>query len=663
MELTPEEQLALEKIKSEKLKEIYLELIDFSKKLENVKARQIQSGTKLSFRYFDNDETYPFSFIVNQYHLLFYIKYQALQKMPTIEQELEQYHIPFTYNPSGQMKIRIEDEKPLTFIKKLLTAYYAKQKRNSHRPQRIKWPNHVLNLLNLEEVVKNFNEACSDFEQTIIAIQAGNTDEYFYSREIQDALRGVILAYLNSIQDRITPEDKSEIEGIGVLLELPRLMKRYADPPLDEFEIDIHDLDTTIEHFEGPPGRDYPPPIDEVYYVVSEIYHLILNYLPVEEDRLKNTFQWYGVESAFITHLGIQGFKCFDDQVIELALLTVLAGANGTGKSTVIQALLLLRQAYLDQHLARGKLPLKEGGLVDIGTAKDALYSGSQEESIMFSLAHRSFKADDIVCRFECPRHHPDQDTLPGKPVFMPLFSLFQKRFTYLNAERYGPQLDYPISKQPLEKMHVGFRGEYTAECLAKFGDKDINNTALAYPDTDDLLLSHQTQVWMRQIVPNLSIKITPFPATNRVQIGLKNHGELTDYLRPTNVGFGISYTLPIVVATLMAEPGTMLIVENPEAHLHPAAQSRLGQFLARTAAAGVQVIVETHSDHILNGIRLAARRQIIKAEYVSIQFFTQGEGEAAHQIVTPRLDDDGRIDIWPEGFFDQAELDLMELL
>jgi predicted ATPase len=88
-----------------------------------------------------------------------------------------------------------------------------------------------------------------------------------------------------------------------------------------------------------------------------------------------------------------------------------------------------------------------------------------------------------------------------------------------------------------------------------------------------------------------------------------------------------------------------------------------MGQFLARTAATGTQVIIETHSDHILNGIRLAVRHKVLPAEKVSIQFFIRTNDEPAHQVVMPNIDNDGRIDIWPEGFFDQAEKDLLELL
>ncbi|MGH3693299.1 MAG: AAA family ATPase [Pseudonocardiaceae bacterium] len=97
------------------------------------------------------------------------------------------------------------------------------------------------------------------------------------------------------------------------------------------------------------------------------------------------------------------------------------------------------------------------------------------------------------------------------------------------------------------------------------------------------------------------------------------------------NIGFGFSYALPVIIAGLLAPGGGLLLVENPEAHLHPAGQSRLGRFLARIAGSGVQVVLETHSDHILNGVRLAvADERTINAHDVIVHFFGKvGDGAA----------------------------------
>ena len=111
--------------------------------------------------------------------------------------------------------------------------------------------------------------------------------------------------------------------------------------------------------------------------------------------------------------------------------------------------------------------------------------------------------------------------------------------------------------------------------------------------------------------------------------------------------------------------PGTLLIVENPEAHLHPKGQSMMGHLLALAASCGVQVLIETHSDHVLNGIRLAVHGGKIKPEEICFHFFQRIEkdSQALAQVVSPKIDRNGRIDRWPDGFFDEWDKSLDALL
>lgn len=363
-----------------------------------------------------------------------------------------------------------------------------------------------------------------------------------------------------------------------------------------------------------------------------------------------------------IQNLTIQRFKCFNNQKIEFCPLTLLVGANATGKSSVIQSLLLLKQSHQTGALRAGQLSLN-GRLISVGTAKDALYNESEEDSIAFSLAIEPEKMP-VTFEFAYPRGNPNAYTLMShQEVHYPTINLFDNRVTYLGAERLGPRLLYPMSDVGREEMNVGIQGEHTAHCLAEFGQEAIRNPNLVYPGEKSSSLTYQTKLWMRRIVPNLDIEIEQISQADQVRVGFRNQGIESDYLRPTNIGFGVSYTLPIVVAALMSSDQSMLIVENPEAHLHPASQSEMGQFLARAAAAGIQVIIETHSDHVLNGIRLAVKRQLLQAEDVSIQYFIAGGKDTEYKVLTPKIDADGRIDSWPEGFFDQIEKDLLELL
>ncbi len=107
----------------------------------------------------------------------------------------------------------------------------------------------------------------------------------------------------------------------------------------------------------------------------------------------------------------------------------------------------------------------------------------------------------------------------------------------------------------------------------------------------------------------------------------------------------------------LIRENGSIVVVDSPEAHLHPRAQSAVGQLLGQMAGAGLQVFVETHSDHLLSGIRLAVRDGLVQPDDVALHFV--GQDGMVGRVTTLAVDKNGAISDWPEGFFDQAENDL----
>jgi predicted ATPase len=130
-------------------------------------------------------------------------------------------------------------------------------------------------------------------------------------------------------------------------------------------------------------------------------------------------------------------------------------------------------------------------------------------------------------------------------------------------------------------------------------------------------------------------------------------------WLKPTNMGFGITYSLPIILAAMSAKLGGLVIVENPEAHLHPAGQTQMGMFLAQMAAAGIQVLVETHSDHILNGFRRAIGEIKVLSSDASIVHFFDADNSSPQSLF---FKDNGGISDWPAGFFDQYQIDIAAL-
>ena len=108
--------------------------------------------------------------------------------------------------------------------------------------------------------------------------------------------------------------------------------------------------------------------------------------------------------------------------------------------------------------------------------------------------------------------------------------------------------------------------------------------------------------------------------------------------------------------------PGTLCLIENPEAHLYPRGQTKLAGLAVRAARAGVQVFVETHSDHFIDGVRIAVRDGLI-APYATAFHYFERQGDGRVNVSSPTVDADGRLSHWPAGFFDQHEDNLARLL
>jgi len=234
-----------------------------------------------------------------------------------------------------------------------------------------------------------------------------------------------------------------------------------------------------------------------------------------------------------------------------------------------------------------------------------------------------------------------------------------------------GPRTSFDMSDHMVRvRRQLGSRGQYAAHFLDLFRETRVD-PALHHPDAASDTLLEQVTAWMSEISPGTRIKLDAFNNMDlmQLQFGFRS----TKFFRPTNVGFGITYTLPVLTAILSSSPGALILLENPEAHLHPRGQSRIGDLVARAAGAGIQVLMETHSDHILNGIRIAVRRsaitperRIIEPDQIALHFFQRGEDTSAGQgveVLTPELDDEGRLDFWPENFFDEWSKSLDKLL
>ena len=357
-----------------------------------------------------------------------------------------------------------------------------------------------------------------------------------------------------------------------------------------------------------------------------------------------------------IEEVKIKNFKCFKYLDINCGKLNVFSGLNGMGKSTTLQALLMIRQSK-EQNFIPNNVCLS-GNYINLGVGKDILYERADKEKIEIVI-------NDSGIEFSIGIKYDEMnDVLPIEFINNPKNSFLDDTFEYLNAERMSPQVEYPKSSFFIDtKMQLGINGQYTAHYLSKNQDKKIGWESCNDPKST---IKQAVQFWLNEISPNVKLEAMEIDNTDSAKIGFYYiEKEKSRLYRPTNVGFGISYILPVIVALIKAEKNNILIIENPEAHLHPQGQRKMGELIAKCAASGVQIFVETHSDHVLNGIRIATKNKWITNSDVKLFYFSKEmkDKEIVHTVQTPILKENGKIDYWPEGFFDEWEKALDEIL
>ncbi|UVJ39016.1 DUF3696 domain-containing protein [Arthrobacter sp. CJ23] len=351
-----------------------------------------------------------------------------------------------------------------------------------------------------------------------------------------------------------------------------------------------------------------------------------------------------------LSSLELHGFKRFSHLELALSPLSVLSGLNGSGKSTVLQSLVLAHQASLSPD---STVSLSSETGLDLGHAADLLNheSASGEFSVKITSAVPYEWVFDIGPTGDVPYL-----SILNRPQTPP--EVFQgAAFIHLAAERIGPRTTHPSAYFRPDDAVVGFDGRYAAHTLAVCGRNEVPASLRHESETEVWTLRSQVEAWLSDMVGPTQVEATLVPKTNLVTLRIRKQNFSSEWLLPTNTGFGVSYCLPIIVAGLTSKPGGILIVDSPEAHLHPAGQSAIGRFLATVAASGVQVLIETHSDHVINGIRRhVASGGETKANSVLFHFF----GEMGVDSIT--VDEGGRLSRWPEGFFDQMDKDLFAI-
>ena len=376
-----------------------------------------------------------------------------------------------------------------------------------------------------------------------------------------------------------------------------------------------------------------------------------------------------------ISLMTLQRFKCFTALDLPCAPLTLLTGHNAGGKSTTLQSLLLLAQG-LREAPTSDLLPLN-GPLVELGTGSDVVQHSASPPG--FSLGAHSH-TERAVWRFEADKDisarglmrlvdvtyakdgHPDHvlgsRVLPLDLAGSDLVASLRNA-TFISAGR-EMQLDaYPVPRSSAHILgDVGGSGEYAPYWYLESADEEVNPKR-RHPDDNRETVRAQVDAWLNELFPEARVNAERLASDAPVRLSFAI-GQTSPWSKPANVGYGLSYAFPMIVALLIAPAGSVVVIDSAEAHLHPRAQSAVGHLLGRMAGAGLQVLVESHSDHLLNGVRLAVRDGLLPPNDVAIHFF--GRGGQGAPVISVAVDRNGGVSDWPEGFFDQTERDLATL-
>ncbi len=360
----------------------------------------------------------------------------------------------------------------------------------------------------------------------------------------------------------------------------------------------------------------------------------------------------------------LENFKCFhEEKELNLAPVTIMYGKNGRGKSTVAQSLLLLAQTMAESNDVSNLL--LTGRYVSLGTFVDIVNSASDKTH--FSITIKNNENETVEMGFA---------ELPNKPQMASIdllnvngASRFEKISTeasdveseqktvsttsdiktlqmlksarYVSAGRLGPQNSI-VRKDSLADDDLGVNGENLLNVLSRKGIDFLE-------EVEDAL---------GEILDGAAMRIN-YKDSERIELYL-NSKDGKETFRPVNVGFGYSYVLPVIVAALLAQKDSLLIVENPEAHLHPAAQSRIMNFLIRIAKEkNLQLIIETHSDHVVNGMRIAVKMGILEAREAHVLYFPDDESQV--KMIT--CDKNGTLSDYPDDFLDEWTLQMLKLV
>ncbi|MBV6447966.1 DUF3696 domain-containing protein [Nitrosomonas sp.] len=417
-----------------------------------------------------------------------------------------------------------------------------------------------------------------------------------------------------------------------------------------------------------------------------------------------------------LTHLKLENFKIWRSTgPIRLAPITLLLGTNSSGKSSLIQSLLLIRQTVKgdDPNLDLNLGNPDAGDSVTLGQFKDLLCrhgaasestsatqvgiefrwseDGLAENSTLFSARYRKGTAGSAELDYLRLGKDNQGFTVHRRKHGIYRLQLAGERNSLRQSADFRPERSFAFSAATLNRLgehaeairpigpalldelgriiylgpvrrlaqrdyvwagripaHIGDDGAKAVDALIASGVARQAAKKRNQPVPAEAQLFEQTIRWLKDMNLADGLAIRALGNSARYELLIEN-GDQASNLK--DVGVGVSQVIPVIVAALFAQPGHIVIVEEPESHLHPLAQSKLAELLAQVSKErNIQFIVETHSEHLFRRMQtLIAKQQIIPKD--AAMYFVERDGKAA-RMRPLELDDFGTVKNWPPNFF-----------
>lgn len=333
-----------------------------------------------------------------------------------------------------------------------------------------------------------------------------------------------------------------------------------------------------------------------------------------------------------INNLKIKRFKCIADESFTFRNLTILTGLNSAGKSSVIQSILLMSHYFGDKKF------LSEN-LLDFSNNRNK-FLNAKEFSIEINGTSLTKNIDEINKQGSLLNFTNEQD------IF------------YISANRLGPE-EFAIYSS---EDKIGKNGEFIFSYYQQNKNNVIEKSLIKteYSDT----LRGNIDYWLSYILDADIELITEKAGYNHVRVSYKFNK--LEQISPDSLGAGTSYLVKILIVCLLAKQGNVLLIENPEIHLHPKAQSKLGEFFTFIASKGVQVVLETHCENLIDIIRYEVYKNHINNDDVII-YYKEDSNTPFEKI---EIDETGHFirenkdasDNFPSSFFGTNLTELLEM-